>query len=104
MGLYSRLAVTRPSPCPKSGSDDGLVVQFHFGSAQLKLYLIGDEIEWNGNNKGEPRSGSFGVLAYPEPCPACGNDEDQMYVIEFDGNRIVGFRMATPNDLDELEW
>jgi hypothetical protein len=104
MGLYSRLVVPRPLPCPQCGSQADLVVQFHFGSKRMQNFSIGSAIDWSGRTEGSPRSGRFGVVGYLEPCPSCGHDDDTLCVVEFHGDVIVGYRAATEEDMREFEW
>ncbi|WP_441250202.1 hypothetical protein [Kitasatospora sp. McL0602] len=80
------------------------MIQFHFGSTRLDVYSVGSAIDWAGNNKGSPRVGRFDVIGYPEPCASCRYDEEGLYLVEFDGDVIAGFRPATEADMAELEW
>ncbi|MCX5400941.1 hypothetical protein [Streptomyces sp. NBC_00102] len=103
MGTYNLLTVPRPQPCTKCGSTADLVIQFHFGGVRLRNLSIGDAVDWSGKTKGSPQKGRSDVLGYPEPCPACGFDDDRLCVVEFDGDVITGYRRAEEADLMRLE-
>lgn len=104
MSLYSRLAVPREHPCATCADGDSIVIQFHHGSLVMKSYRIGDAITWGKNDHGSPREGKFGVMGYQEPCKYCKHDIDQMWVIEFEENKIMGIHIPTENDLNTIEW
>ncbi|WP_328867194.1 hypothetical protein [Streptomyces sp. NBC_00304] len=104
MGVYDRLFVPRDSPCPQCGSRADLVIQFHFGDVWLHRFRVGDTIAWSAGAKGSPRTGRFGIPGYPEWCEACGLDDEDLYVVEFDGDVITGHRRATEEDLEGFDW
>lgn len=41
---------------------------------------------------------------YPEWCKACGLDNEDSYVVEFDGDVITGYREATEDDMESPDW
>lgn len=104
MGVYDRLFVPAPSPCPRCGAQEDLVIQFHFGDVYLNRFRVGDTITWSDRAKGSPRSGRFEMPGYPEWCTRCGFDPEDHYLVRFDGDVIVGYRRATEADMEEFDW
>ncbi|MGW1468113.1 hypothetical protein ACWCWD_13475 [Streptomyces sp. NPDC001493] len=104
MGVYDKLFVPRPVPCPQCGSEEELVIQFHFGDVQLNHFRVGDAVTWSDTAEGEPRTGRFEILGYPEFCPTCGRQDGGFFLVEFDGDVITGYRRATEEDMDRFEW
>ncbi|MGW2255465.1 hypothetical protein ACWCXH_35635 [Kitasatospora sp. NPDC001660] len=102
--MYSRLDVAALHPCRNCRSIDHLMLQFRFGSMRMQVYSLGSTVEWGGNSEGERQAGRFDLIAYPERCPVCGHEDDDMYVIEFSGDVISGYRIATGEDLATLDW
>ncbi|ROQ69119.1 hypothetical protein EDD93_3615 [Streptomyces sp. 840.1] len=104
MGVYDRLFVPSASPCSRCGSQEELVIQFHFGDVWLHKFRVGDAITWSDTAKGSARTGRFRVPGYPEWCKACGLDNEDSYVVEFDSDVITGYREATEDDMESLDW
>ncbi|MCM2414330.1 hypothetical protein [Streptomyces sp. RKAG290] len=104
MGVYDRLFVAAPSPCPGCGSQADMVIQFHFGDVWLNRFRVGDSIAWSDRSKGAPRQGRFEIPGYPEWCKPCGLENEDLYLVEFDGDVIVGYRKAAEEDLEGFDW
>ncbi|THA78167.1 hypothetical protein E6R60_04485 [Streptomyces sp. A0642] len=104
MGVYDRLFVPAPSPCPACGSREDWVIQFHFGDVHLNRFRVGDAIAWSDHAKGSPRSGPFEVPGYPEWCKQCGADDKPFHLVQFDGDVITGHRPATEEDGQRFAW
>ncbi|WP_326662525.1 hypothetical protein [Streptomyces sp. NBC_00385] len=104
MGVYDRLFVPAPSPCCQCGAQGDLVIQFHFGDVYLHRFRVGDTIAWSDRAKGSPRTGRFEMPGYPEWCTRCGFDPEEHYLVQFDGNVIVGYREATEEDMERFDW
>ncbi|MEV0745861.1 hypothetical protein OG345_28375 [Streptomyces sp. NBC_01220] len=104
MGVYDRLFVPAPSPCPRCGSQEDLVIQFHFGDVYLHKFRVGDTIAWSDRAEGSPRTGRFEVPGYPEWCKQCGLDDEGFCLVQFDGDVITGYRRAVEEDMEKFDW
>ena len=104
MGVYDRLFVPAPAPCPQCGAQGDLVIQFHFGDVYLNKFRVGDTIAWSDRAKGSPRPGRFEVPGYPEGCTQYGLDHGGFHLVQFDGDVIVGCRKATEEDVESFDW
>lgn len=71
MGLYNRL--TSQQKWPACGVQVNLKVQFKYGNVRsMRLYRLGERIEWGGIDVGKPGYKRVVVDAVAEECPNCG--------------------------------
>ncbi|WP_327179053.1 hypothetical protein OG599_29750 [Streptomyces sp. NBC_01335] len=79
-------------------------IQFHFGDTYHHKYRVGDTISWSDRAIGSPRKGRFEIPGYPEWCQTCKLDDEGYYLVQFDGDVIIGYREATEGDMESFDW
>jgi hypothetical protein len=85
MSAYNTVVMPRPQSCSHCGSEIRPWVQFKYGDTRQHDYMIGDRVDWGGNDVGHPAR-LVKALGYPEDCPVCGQELDEVYdVIVCDG-------------------
>jgi len=93
MGAFN--SVVAGLRCPRCGNASKVTVQFRYGRTWQLAYLVGDELEWGGNDVGDratPRVVIEGVVE--EACTACGLHEWDAYVF-VEAGRIKQVKNAT---------
>lgn len=103
MGAYNTVDVVRLIPCPRCGDTGWIAVQFAYGDTQQYIYSIGDAIRWGGNDIGRRTDTEVDVLGTPEYCGTCGLEIDGEYVLSINRARLVGYRLASRQDVATLE-
>ena len=79
MSAYNEVVRPGLEVCPRCKSEIERVVQFKYGDTWQHRYMIGDRIEWGGNDVGEPGHELIVTIGYPDGCPVCGHVPDQTY-------------------------
>lgn len=102
MAAFNTVRARRLVRCPRCSDAGTINLQFAYGDTWQYQYELGDLLRWGGNDVGI-RSESARVLAFPEPCPVCGRDIEGEYVLEIEGGRLAGHRLATARDVEELQ-
>ena len=103
MAAFNTVSVKRAKPCPRCGDKGIIRLQFAYGDTYQYHYEMGETIRWGGNDVGVPVDNSIEILAYPEPCPVCGLDIDDEYVLTIKINVLRGFRLADAADVTRLD-
>jgi hypothetical protein len=67
-------------------------VQFKYGDTWQHRYVVGDKLEWSGNDIGDPGHKLVFVEGAPGECPVCGHAPDMTYDVEVQEDVIVDVR------------
>ena len=78
--------------CPRCGSKIHRSVQFKYGDTWQHCFVVGDRIDWGGNDIGEPGHKLVVVLGYPGECPVCGHVPDRTYDVSIRDDIIEDVR------------
>lgn len=103
MAAFNTVSVKRLVPCTRCGDEGSIEVQFAYGDTQQLHYGMGDEIRWGGNDVGDRDAEHVFILGTPEYCRRCGVLVPEEYVLHIKQNRLVDYRLATPEDVATLE-
>lgn len=101
MGAFNVLVVE--DVCRIDGTPVERRIQFKFGHVGQTVYQVGDELEWGGNDQGEPGAARVVVSGISEKCPSCGQESED-YAVWIEHDRIVAasrtFGAVSPAQLD----
>jgi hypothetical protein len=102
MGAFNDLhTVVRCSYCHELTDR---TIQFKYGDTWQHDYQVGDALRWGGNDVGEPGLGRVRVRGVSDPCPTCGQEDQEFYVI-VENDHLNGVEYApekTPLTDDDL--
>jgi hypothetical protein len=79
MAAYNEVVRTEEEVCPRCNSKIHRTVQFKYGDSWQHHYVVGDKLDWGGNDIGEPGHKVVVVAGYPSGCPVCGHTPDMTY-------------------------
>src|SRR5438093_10137976 len=81
MPAYNEVVRTDEEVCPRCHSKIHRTVQFKYGDVWQHRYVLGDKLEWGGNDVGEAGHRLVIVVGYPGECPVCGHAPEMTYDI-----------------------
>jgi hypothetical protein len=94
MGAYN--TVSAKLVCLSCGLLVDVVAQFKYGNTWQLHYKVGEELQWGGNDVGEPGQRHVVVDGIVEQaCPKCGTDKEWNVYVHVENDRIARIENAS---------